>query len=122
MRRVESSISIASPNVLVRKTILLPSGDQSARSPNHVSCVMCGGRCSAGFSPARGSAEVDSGTTAVASAKLGKKIFQFMDEPPGILNDQRRPPASLRQARAATPSLHQSSNRPDRADKPFLRS
>src|SRR5262245_4630102 len=51
MRFVARSNSIASPKVLLRNKILLPSCDQSARSPNQVTCVMCDGRWSAGFSP-----------------------------------------------------------------------
>src|SRR5437763_16867677 len=51
MDLVERSISIASPKVLERNRIRLPSCDQSARAPKLVSRVVCDGRCSAGVSP-----------------------------------------------------------------------
>src|SRR2546423_41376 len=53
------SISIASPKVLVRKRIFFPSRDQSARSPNHVTWVIWGGKWLAGFSPDSAAAKVE---------------------------------------------------------------
>jgi hypothetical protein len=53
---ISKSSSMASPRVFDKKRILFPSCDQSARSPNHVTRLMCGGRWSAGLSPALGSA------------------------------------------------------------------
>ena len=68
-RFVARSISIASPNVFERKRILFPSCDQSARSPNDVTRVMCGGNSSTGLRPGAGRT-LPAGTASFAPGAL----------------------------------------------------
>src|SRR5712692_6679192 len=78
MTFVARSSSIASPKVFVRKRIFFPSRDQSARSPNHVTCVMCAGKWSAGLSPGLGSAAVIRQTATTTSNAAERSWCLFM--------------------------------------------
>src|SRR6266478_1302509 len=69
---------MASPKVLVKNRILFPSCDQSARSPNHATWVMCGGKWSAGFSPGVGSAAGEREATTMAIAAIERNGCAFM--------------------------------------------
>src|ERR1035437_9516304 len=75
---VARSISIASPKVFERNKIFLPSGDQSARSPNQATCVMCRGKWSVGVSPAIGSAIVVENAIAETASAAKKRRLEFM--------------------------------------------
>src|SRR5215471_14443093 len=62
---------MASPKVLERNRIFLPSCDQSARSPNQVTWVMYGGKWSAGFSPGVGLAAMAGRAAEITRNRMG---------------------------------------------------
>src|SRR5256885_1400206 len=78
MRLVASSSSITSPKVFDRNNIFFPSWDQSARSPNHVTCVMCGGKWSAGLSPSFGARSSAAPSRAAARARPSVTATRFV--------------------------------------------
>ena len=76
---VARSSSIASPKVFDRKRIRVPSCDQSARSPNQLTCRMRGGRWSAGLASSAGSAAERRATRPMVSQRARHGLARFME-------------------------------------------
>src|SRR6266851_2474716 len=102
MTFVARSSSIASPKVFVRKRIFVPSCDQSARSPNHVTCVMCAGKWSAGLSPGLGSAPVTRQTTPSNATERSWCLFMTLSQ---VLSFQRFSHGASRRLQIRQPHL-----------------